>query len=94
MAKILLAHKCLKFERHNFVAEEKKKIKVTKQVVAKLRLKRRSSLPVPGEWSAQAGMSSSQPRQQLCSSFPDCAALSCLHSTKASGAAEARYRVG
>ena len=27
MAKILLAHKCLKFERHNFVAEEKKKSK-------------------------------------------------------------------
>ena len=35
MAKILLAHKCLKFEKHNFVAEEKKK-SVTKQVVAKL----------------------------------------------------------
>ena len=92
MAKILLAHKCLKFERHNFVAEEKKKIKVTKQVVAKLRLKRRSSLPLPGEWSAKDGMSSSQPRQQLCSSFPDCAALSSLQSTNASGAAEARYR--
>ena len=27
MAKILLAHKCLKFEKHNFVAEEKKKSK-------------------------------------------------------------------
>ena len=93
MAKILLAHKCLKFEKHNFVAEEKKK-SVTKQVVAKLWLKRRSSLPLPGECSAKEGMSSSRPRQQLCSSFPDCTALSSLHSTNASWAAVARYWVG
>ena len=47
MAKILLVHKCLKFEKLNFVAKEKKLViplpKSLKKLVAKLWLEHRSS---------------------------------------------------